>query len=302
MERKKVPQLENTGPRFPFFIYQTGKIGAVKEHDHDFFEIVYIYKGNGVCSVGGRQYPFRSNQLVFTPEFVPHAFKSSEGGVHQQVSVAVHGDMLGHVRIKRFRPQAVLDRIRNLQKYILEVPPGSVRDIENLFKTLYLEYSFKAPGWESIISLELMRLFALVDRFARGGAGTVARIRAEDPRVFMVLRNMESDYYSASCLKRSMEKIQVNRRYFIRLFKQEAGYPPLNYLNRLRIEKACELLAHTNHPVIQIAYDVGCTNLSYFNRLFNKYLGASPTRFRSRIHGAPRPALPARFDFPLNRR
>ncbi len=270
---------------FPFYIYKTGNIGAVQEHDHDFFEIVYIYHGNGVCRIGGHQYSFKSNQLIFTPEYVSHNFESGKGGLHRQVSIAVHRDIFDGISLKNFKPADVLERIKNKRNFIVSVPTENIQEIEETIDTLYQSLLFKTQDWTTLIQLELLHMLLLIGRFTGRNKGNVSTIRCEDPRVFMTLKKMETEYYSPTCLKDAFNTLKMNNRYFIRLFKKYTGFPPLNYLNRLRIEKACELLKKTSHPVIQVAYDVGYTDLTHFNRLFKKYLRIPPTQYRFNLKG-----------------
>ena len=57
---------------------------------------------------------------------------------------------------------------------------------------------------------------------------------------------------------------------------------PMDYLNRQRIEQACFRLTTTSDSVTDIAYDTGFNDLSYFIRIFRKYKGISPGKYRKR--------------------
>jgi AraC-like DNA-binding protein len=207
--------------------------------------------------------------------------------------------MFSHASLKGFNPKSILDRLLNMRQFVIDVPAGDILNIENIIETIYLEYSFRMKGWPDVICLELLRLLLLIDRFAHRGSQSAKKLQTEDPRIFMALKRFENDYHSESGITEVVKKSGMNQRYFIRLFKKYVGCPPLNYLNRLRIEKACEFLARTVQPVIQIAADVGFVDLANFNRLFKKYLNISPTHFRLSAHKNPNLTLPTRFDFPL---
>lgn len=68
--------------------------------------------------------------------------------------------------------------------------------------------------------------------------------------------------------------------YFYSLFKCETGYSPHNYLMRLRIRRACELLEQTNLSVKEIAAALGYNDQLYFSRVFKSILEIPPTRYR----------------------
>lgn len=68
--------------------------------------------------------------------------------------------------------------------------------------------------------------------------------------------------------------------YFCHSFRRYTGTTPFEYLNRIRIVKACELLASTDKKITEIAFRVGFNNISYFNRMFTKIMGVTPSAYR----------------------
>lgn len=64
------------------------------------------------------------------------------------------------------------------------------------------------------------------------------------------------------------------------LFRQSRDHSPVDYFNRLRIQKACELLKTTDASVAQIGELVGFSDPYYFSRLFKKHMGLSPRAYR----------------------
>ncbi|MGM0714384.1 helix-turn-helix domain-containing protein [Brevibacillus parabrevis] len=65
------------------------------------------------------------------------------------------------------------------------------------------------------------------------------------------------------------------------LFKKKTGYSLIDYLIRVRMEKAASLLVETDRQLREIAESVGYREPYYFGRLFKKVYGISPARFRA---------------------
>lgn len=72
----------------------------------------------------------------------------------------------------------------------------------------------------------------------------------------------------------------LSKDHFIRLFRQEMGMTPLNYINSRRIEAAQLKLATESLSVKGIAYSLGYEDHAYFNRLFKKITGMTPIQYR----------------------
>jgi AraC-like DNA-binding protein len=67
------------------------------------------------------------------------------------------------------------------------------------------------------------------------------------------------------------------------MFKKATGINFTDYLSRVRIEKAKNLLLNPNLRVSEIAYEVGFQSLTHFNRVFKRVVGQSPTEYREQM-------------------
>jgi AraC-like DNA-binding protein/ligand-binding sensor protein len=77
--------------------------------------------------------------------------------------------------------------------------------------------------------------------------------------------------------------VNTSTFYFCKMFKKYTGLNFTNYVSRVRIEKAKNLLLNPNLRVSEIAYEVGFQSLTHFNRVFKKLLGQSPTEYRGKL-------------------
>ncbi len=87
--------------------------------------------------------------------------------------------------------------------------------------------------------------------------------------------------------------------HFARMFKQSVGVPPRVYLTRLRVEKACELLEHTDLPVTEIALEVGYSSNQVLARVFTKHRHMNPTSYRRAVRDPVRRVSPPTLATPL---
>ena len=68
--------------------------------------------------------------------------------------------------------------------------------------------------------------------------------------------------------------------YFSRVFKQATGRTFIEFVNRLRISKSCELLADGDKAVTDVCFESGFNNISNFNRRFQQLKGMTPSHYR----------------------
>lgn len=105
-----------------------------------------------------------------------------------------------------------------------------------------------------------------------------------DSRIRQAITFIEENLEVRLTEKDFAHKAGLTAQHFCVLFKTETGETPAHYLNRLRMYKACELLADDHHSrlsIKEIAARVGCNDLSHFVRDFEKRFGLSPKRYRA---------------------
>lgn len=74
----------------------------------------------------------------------------------------------------------------------------------------------------------------------------------------------------------------LSPNYFHKLFHETIGVTPNEYIIKLRLEQAKELLVRTDLQIYKVAMECGFENVPYFSSIFKKRLGISPQEFRKR--------------------
>jgi len=67
---------------------------------------------------------------------------------------------------------------------------------------------------------------------------------------------------------------------FSRYFRKETGNSFTDFVNQIRVSKACQLLTETDKYISTICYEVGFNTVANFNRRFSELRGMTPTEFR----------------------
>ena len=106
---------------------------------------------------------------------------------------------------------------------------------------------------------------------------------------------LEKHFLERQDLAAAMRRSGVTPNRSAAVFKRQYGMTPLEYLNRLRAERAKRLLAETDMPIVDLAADVGFAGLSAFYHFFKKQTGTTPKEYRAsvRVHAG---RVAKRFD------
>ena len=88
----------------------------------------------------------------------------------------------------------------------------------------------------------------------------------------------------------------VSTSHFRRLFKQVLGWAPLDYLQVIRIDRACVLLYNCEYSVTDIGMQVGYPSPSSFSRQFRRIHGISPSQWRQKMRSEENPIVTAYFN------
>jgi AraC-like DNA-binding protein/ligand-binding sensor protein len=106
---------------------------------------------------------------------------------------------------------------------------------------------------------------------------------AEPPMIRRAKAHIAGHYGDPISLDEIARAMHVSTFYFCKMFKKATGLTFTDYLGRVRVEKAKNLLLNPHLRVSEIAYTVGFQSLTHFNRVFRKVAGEAPTDFREKL-------------------
>lgn len=157
---------------------------------------------------------------------------------------------------------------------ILKVPPDS-KLIELLFE-IYQNTKEQKITDAYYASSKAYQFIMEMYRFARN----IEEVENFSIQITKALSFIQSNYHEPITLDDIADAAGYSRFYFIKQFKRKLKMPPMQYLMKIRIQKAVELLRSTNSSVSDIACKVGFSNANYFNKVFRKTIGVSAGAFR----------------------
>jgi AraC-like DNA-binding protein len=246
-----------------------------KWHYHPEYELTLITKGTGKRLVGDSYESFEAGDLVLLGPDLPHTW-SSDKIKNQQVSAVVI--QFSEDFIQRFLTLHEFDKVSSL----LESSdrglffPGA----EKLHSQL--EALTKLSGVEKITSLLeiFQKLTALKCEKLSSEYFNAIKGEETENRINKVCQYIQQHAAEDITLEQVAELIHLSRSAFSKFFKRATGKTFSDYVNDIRIGKACYLLTESDKAINEIAYETGFDSLTYFNRVFLRKKGVTPGKFK----------------------
>lgn len=142
-------------------------------------------------------------------------------------------------------------------------------------------YLVKPTGYEELCN-EFTRLRLELDRSReRQGAGQTESLPAYSQQVTDILKTYVKEHYRTASLEEASRLVHMNADYVSKFFKQHTGENFSDYVVRIRMDRAAELLRDVRYKTFEISEMVGYSYSKNFTRSFRKFYGMSPRDYRN---------------------
>lgn len=241
-------------------------------HSHDAFsEVLLILEGECSFFISGRLWKVKAGDLVFFNAGIAHDQRTNPGQALVNYTVAVTGFQYNNCRPNCLLPDEV-DPV---------VPTGeSFPQLKSMFQLIYRRLENYEVGSDQIAHYLTQALLAEIKALVAKQEAETPGERNEIPLATRVRAYLDENFCEDINLQGLATRFNISSYYLAHIFKDQFGYPPLQYILRRRIGLAQTLLITTDLPVGEIGARVGYANPSHFNMIFTKNVGISPRRYR----------------------
>ncbi len=252
-------------------------------HTHDFSELVLILGGRGMHVTGGEKYPISAGDVFVISDSQAHSYADTENLSLVNVffdARRLHLPKYDVERIPGFHVLMTLEprfRKRHTFSSRLRLSPEDLATAEAILDPLERELSEHKAGCLFVATALFMQLLAHLSRCYASPQTQPTRSLL---RLGEIISYLEANYAEPISRRSLAKAAHMSERTLARNFRKRTSFSPIDYLIRLRITKACELLRHSDDKIISIAQRVGFSDSSYFWRQFRKVMGQSPREFR----------------------
>ncbi|GAA4852971.1 hypothetical protein GCM10023310_34970 [Paenibacillus vulneris] len=145
-------------------------------------------------------------------------------------------------------------------------------------------YMLKPAKYDDIVNV-FTQLKTVLDEaksgFEAGGMGNSETLSGfTDPVISSIVKSVNQDYRTIT-LQQASETVEMNTSYVSVYFKKKTGMHFSEYVLKVRMEKAAELLKHGHMKAFEVSEAVGYANPKNFIRAFKQYHGITPGQFKN---------------------
>jgi AraC-like DNA-binding protein len=153
----------------------------------------------------------------------------------------------------------------------------AVSEAEEQFRKLYQLWNEKQPGYEWRSRTLLIEILNGIE--SKHASPSLAVLRAEDA-IRKAMEQVHTQYKHPVSREKMARDCSMSVSYFGLLFKKITGYSYVNYIHKVRLDKAKVLLRNGIAPISEIAFEVGYSDPLYFSKMFTREVGLSPREYR----------------------
>jgi AraC-like DNA-binding protein len=291
--RQLRPELERDYARSPDLGYEAAESAGfvsclahgfptplARWHYHDEYELHLITSTSGKAFVGDWIGPFKPGHLVLTGPRLPHNWLSldtpDEGVEVRDLVIQFQREPLlecaSHIA-ELSELDALLERARHGVEFFdmgerAEQHWYRIKSAQGLRRlTAFLDLMYDLAACADY------RLLSSVQLQSTGDDESIDQIHAVVSRITDNL----SEPHSAAAVA---AELGMSESRFSRFFRKATGNTFTDFVNRVRISRACQLLMDTEQQITHICYEVGFNNVANFNRRFLELKGMTPSEFR----------------------
>lgn len=261
-------------------------IGVI--HKHTFIEIVYILSGSATHIIGDRSVPATKGDLFIINYDTPHTFVRDEDCDEPLIAYDLlftpsffDSSLLNSVFFESISSSFLFYSLFPEQQIASDVhiSGSSYSAFGELFNKMYLEFTGRERGYINIIRAYMTEL--IVKIFRKMESTQNKEISSNQKHVVnSTLAYLRKNYQKQISLDELAAQVFLSKDYFSRLFRETTGMPTSAFLQKIRVEEACNLLTSTNIAIKDVAHQCGFHDIKYFYSIFKKLTGMTPRQYR----------------------
>lgn len=248
-------------------------------HFHNLIEIGYCHYGAGELVIEEDQYRFGAGMVSCIPANFLHVTKSdTHVRAFWEYLYISPADILKQQGKPMQETRNIIDAV-NRSAFFIKVEENPI--FVTLIRAIFEEMQNKNAYYRECVGGLAYTLLYEIARF--NGRGNVQSCGKNNSlQLENAIEYVERNYSNNFKIADLANECHMSETHFRRVFQEKMNMTPVEYVNFVRVKKACELIDKTDISMEDVAEKVGFITPSTFNRNFRRIIGTSPYQWKKR--------------------
>jgi len=238
--------------------------GGISQHI-----IIYCVEGRGWIEIDKKRMEIGPSQFIAIPANAAHKYAANEKDPWTIYWIHFKGEIAGYIvdmilqNSKDYKPGLAYNETR-------------IKLFEDIYTNLEKGYSQDTLRYVNMIFYHFLSSLMYEEKF------NYVEHKKDGDIIALTIELMQKKIHTTLSLQEFADFAKLSVSHFSAVFRERTGYPPIEYFNHLKIQKACQYLLLTNMTIKEMAISLGVEDQYYFSRMFSKLMGYSPLEYRKR--------------------
>ncbi len=256
-------------------------------HFHPELELVFIKESSGKRIIGDKIEPFESGDMVFVGRNLPHVWLNDETYYQESsalrakaIVIYFNADVLAPI-FYNMEEAGLISGFFKLAERGIHISGKTKDNVSGKLEKLLLK-----KGLDKIIGLfEIFNTLSKSKdiRLITNETYKPEVDHAKTDRLSALYKYVQENFKSEISLRTAADLTFLTPQSFCRMFKKKTNKHFVEYVNEVRVSKACAYLLETDLPIADIAFKCGYKTISNFNKHFKEIAKTSPKTYRENI-------------------
>lgn len=256
----------------------------LSKHFHNEYEIYYLVSGERYYFIEKQIYYVKKGSLVFIDRNQIHKTVGANTNYHDRILMLISEDAIKPIfsLCEGFDIPAFFSKNFG----IIELNEAGQKHIECILFAIIREMKQKHSNYDFLIKMKLAELLIYAVRCKNGENFTLKAepVKTEKYKKISEIAQYISEYYQSDISLSDISRdFYISKCYLSRIFKEITGFTVNEYINIIRVKKAQQLLEHSEYNITEISELIGYDSITYFEKIFKKYLELSPLKYRKKF-------------------
>ncbi|MDM1296329.1 helix-turn-helix transcriptional regulator [Sphingobacterium sp. N143] len=252
-----------------------------------FARIHYVCEGQASILVDKERIILRPGYLYLTPAHVQHSYSCNGAFSLYYIHIYENPEIRSSIFDRYTFPKEIqADELAvDLMQRLHALNPGRALPMYDprgydhsagLMKNIAMQVA--SPFAREVENQAIVHL--LMSRFLAVAIDSIPEV---DKRLLRVIDYINEHIHRPISIEQLAGHVFLSNDHLIRLFKKQMNTTPVRYINQKKIEKAQLMMLTDDYSIQELSFALGFEHITYFNRLFKKIAGETPTGYKRRL-------------------